>query len=76
MHTSRFYHALLTWLVNADIVHNGIYLAGGGALLRGLDKRLSNKINIPFHIAENPLYCVAKGTSLALNDLSYPFLMR
>jgi rod shape-determining protein MreB len=60
----------------ADIVHNGIYLAGGGALLRGLDKRLSNKINIPFHIAENPLYCVAKGTALALNDLGYPFLMR
>lgn len=60
----------------ADIVHNGIYLAGGGALLRGLDKRLSDKINIPFHIAENPLYCVAKGTALALNDLNYPFLMR
>ncbi|MBO7272674.1 MAG: rod shape-determining protein, partial [Bacteroidaceae bacterium] len=60
----------------ADIVHNGIYLAGGGALLRGLDKRLSNKINIPFHIAENPLYCVAKGTALALNDLSASFLMR
>ncbi|MBQ8543296.1 MAG: rod shape-determining protein [Bacteroidaceae bacterium] len=60
----------------ADIVHNGIYLAGGGALLRGLDKRLENKINIPFHIAENPLYCVAKGTALALNDLNYPFLMR
>ena len=58
------------------IFHNGIYLAGGGALLRGLDKRLSNKINIPFHIAENPLYCVAKGTLQALNDLSYPFLMR
>jgi len=33
-------------------VHNGIYLAGGGALLRGLDKRLTDKINIPFHIAE------------------------
>ena len=60
----------------ADIVHNGIYLAGGGALLRGLDKRLSDKINIPFHIAENPLYCVARGTALALNDLTYPFLMR
>ena len=60
----------------ADIVHNGIYLAGGGALLRGLDKRLSNKINIPFHIAENPLYCVAKGTALALNDLTASFLMR
>ena len=40
----------------ADIVHNGIYLAGGGALLRGLDKRLTDKINIPFHIAEDPLH--------------------
>ena len=60
----------------ADIVHNGIYLAGGGALLRGLDKRLSDKINIPFHIADNPLYCVAKGTALALTNLNYPFLMR
>ncbi|MBE6293301.1 MAG: rod shape-determining protein [Bacteroidaceae bacterium] len=60
----------------ADIVHNGIYLAGGGALLRGLDKRLSDKIKIPFHIAENPLYCVAKGTALALKNLQYPFLMR
>ena len=60
----------------ADIVHNGIYLAGGGALLRGLAKRFSDKINIPFHVAEDPLYCVAKGTSLALRDLTYPFLMR
>lgn len=60
----------------ADIVHNGIYLAGGGALLRGLDKRLSDKIKIPFHIAENPLYCVAKGTAAALKNLNYPFLMR
>lgn len=60
----------------ADIVHNGIYLAGGGALLRGLAKRFSDKINIPFHVAEDPLYCVAKGTSLALRDLNYPFLMR
>jgi rod shape-determining protein MreB len=41
-----------------------------------LDKRLSNKINIPFHIAKNPLYCVANGTLEALKDLSYPFLMR
>ena len=46
----------------ADIVRNGIYLAGGGALLRGLDKRLRDKINIPFHIAEDPLHAVAKGT--------------
>ena len=51
----------------------GLYFS---ALLRGLDKRLSDKINIPFHIAENPLYCVAKGTALALTNLNYPFLMR
>ena len=49
-------------------MHNGIYLAGGGALLRGLDKRLTDKINIPFHIAEDPLHAVAKGTGVALKN--------
>ena len=53
----------------ADIVHNGIYLSGGGALLRGLDKRLTDKINIPFHIAEDPLHAVAKGTGVALKNV-------
>ena len=48
----------------ADIVKNGIWLTGGGALLRGLDKRLTEKINIPFHVADDPLLCVAKGTGL------------
>lgn len=61
----------------ADIVHNGIYLTGGGALLRGLDKRLTDKINIPFHVAEDPLRCVAKGTGTALKNVdNYSFLMR
>jgi rod shape-determining protein MreB len=61
----------------ADIVHNGIYLSGGGALLRGLDKRLSDKINIPFHVAEEPLLCVAKGTGVALKNVDrFSFLMR
>ena len=61
----------------ADIVHNGIYLAGGGALLRGLDKRLTDKINIPFHIAEDPLHAVAKGTGIALKNVDkFSFLMR
>jgi len=61
----------------ADIVRNGIYLAGGGALLRGLDRRLSNKINIPFHIAEDPLHAVAKGTGIALKNVNkFNFLMR
>ena len=61
----------------ADIVKNGIYLTGGGALLRGLAQRLSNKINIPFHVAEDPLLCVARGTGKALANIDeYPCLMR
>lgn len=60
----------------ADIVQKGIYLAGGGALLRGLDKRLTEKVNIPFYVAEDPLHAVARGTSIALKNLSFPFLMR
>lgn len=61
----------------ADIVENGIFLSGGGALLRGLDKRLTEKVNIPFHIAEDPLRAVARGTCLALkNTANYSFLMR
>lgn len=61
----------------ADIVENGIFLSGGGALLRGLDKRLSEKVNIPFHVAEDPLRAVARGTCLALkNTANYSFLMR
>ena len=61
----------------ADIVKNGIYLAGGGALLRGLAKRLTDKINIQFHVAEDPLRAVAKGTGVALKNINrFSFLMR
>lgn len=61
----------------ADIVKNGIYLTGGGALLRGLDKRLFDKIGIPFHVAEDPLHVVAKGTGIALRNIDkFNFLMR
>ena len=61
----------------ADIVTKGIYLAGGGALLRGLDKRLTEKINIPFHVAEDPLHAVARGTGLSLKNVDkFSFLMR
>ncbi len=60
-----------------DIVEKGIFLTGGGALLKGLDKRLYEKINIPFHVSEDPLRAVARGTSIALRTPShYPFLMR
>ena len=61
----------------ADIVKNGIWLTGGGALLRGLDKRLTDKINIQFHIAEDPLHSVAKGAGVALKNVDrFSFLMR
>ncbi len=61
----------------ADIVSHGIYLAGGGALLRGLARRLTDKINIPFHIAEDPLHAVARGTGIALKNVDkFSFLMR
>ena len=61
----------------ADIVRNGIYLAGGGAMLRGLDKRLTDKIGIQFHIAEDPLLAVAKGTGVALKNIDkFSFLIR
>jgi len=61
----------------ADIVRNGIYLAGGGALMRGLDKRLTDKINIPFHVADDPLHAVAKGTGIALKNIDkFKFLIK
>lgn len=61
----------------ADIVSKGIFLSGGGALLRGLDKRLTDKINIPFHVAEDPLHAVARGTGVALKNIGkFNFLMR
>ncbi len=61
----------------ADIVKNGIWLSGGGALLRGLGKRLTDKIEIQFHIAEDPLHSVARGTGIALQNVDrFTFLMR
>ncbi|MGV8944962.1 MAG: rod shape-determining protein [Lutibacter sp.] len=53
----------------ADIYNTGIYLAGGGSMLRGLDKRLSRKTDLPVYIAEDPLRAVARGTGMALKDL-------
>ncbi|MEJ5267801.1 MAG: rod shape-determining protein [Bacteroidales bacterium] len=61
----------------ADIYSKGIYLAGGGALLRGLDKRISEKTNIPVHVAEDPLHAVARGTGIALRNIDkFEFLIR
>lgn len=63
--------------LSADIYKTGIYLAGGGSLLRGLDKRISLKTKLPVHIAEDPLRAVARGTSIALKKINhYPFIIR
>lgn len=55
----------------SDLVKNGVYLTGGGALLRGLDKRLTDKIGIQFHVADDPLHAVAKGTGVALKNIKH-----
>jgi rod shape-determining protein MreB len=61
----------------SDIMKNGIYLAGGGALIKGLDKRLQDKTNIPFIIAEDPLRAIVRGTSIALKNINnFSFLMK
>ena len=61
----------------SDIYKRGLYLTGGGALLRGLDKRISEKIKLDVHIATDPLLSVVRGTGKALkNYKNFPFIMR
>ncbi|MDB9775116.1 rod shape-determining protein [Vicingaceae bacterium] len=63
--------------LSADIYRTGLYLAGGGSLLRGLDKRISIKTKLPVHVAEDPLRAVARGTGIALkNSAKLTFLIR
>jgi rod shape-determining protein MreB len=63
--------------LSADIFRTGIYLAGGGSMLRGFDKRISLKTKLPVHIAEDPLRAVARGTGIALKNVNkFPFLMK
>ncbi|MDA3883269.1 MAG: rod shape-determining protein [Bacteroidota bacterium] len=61
----------------SDVYQKGIYLAGGGALLRGLAQRLEAKHKIPFHVAEEPLHSVVRGTGIALKNIdNFQFLIR
>lgn len=63
--------------LSADIYKTGIYMAGGGAMLRGLDKRIAQRTKLPVHIAEDPLRAVARGTGIALKNIdSFQFLIR
>lgn len=61
----------------SDIFHTGIYLAGGGSLLRGLDKRISAKTKLNVHVADDPLRAVARGTGIALRNYDkFTFLIK
>lgn len=63
--------------LSADIYRTGIYLAGGGSLLRGLDKRIHLKTKLPVHMAEDPLKAVARGTGIALKNFDkFTFLIK
>jgi len=62
--------------LSADIYQTGLYLTGGGALLRGLDKRVSRRTKLPVHVADDPLKAVVRGTGIALKNIHrFKFLM-
>ena len=63
--------------LSADIFRTGIYLAGGGSMLRGLDKRIHQKTKLAVHVAEDPLRAVARGTGIALKNFDkFTFLIK
>ena len=63
--------------LSADIYRTGIYVAGGGSMLRGLDERLHHKTKLSVHVAEDPLRAVARGTGIALKNFDkFTFLIK
>ena len=63
--------------LSADNYNTGLYLTGGGSMLRGLDKRISLKTKLPVYVAEDPLRAVARGTGIALKNIEkFPFLIK
>ena len=63
--------------LSADIYNTGLYLTGGGSMLRGLDKRISQKTKLPVYVAEDPLRAVARGTGISLKNIEkFPFLIK
>ena len=72
-------HTLFTTppALSADIYNTGIYLTGGGGMLRGLDKRIALKTKLPVYVAEDPLRAVVRGTGIALKNTSgFSFLIQ
>ena len=57
--------------LSADLVDRGMVLAGGGALLRGIDKLLAEQTGLPVHVADDPLSAVAEGTGMVLHELKF-----
>jgi len=55
--------------LSSDVIDRGMVMTGGGSLLRNLDKMLTKATGVPCHVADDALYCVAKGTGLALENL-------
>jgi len=55
--------------VLADVMRNGVYLAGGGALIKGMAEVLSDVLKLPVHIADDPLFAVVRGTGIILEDI-------
>jgi rod shape-determining protein MreB and related proteins len=57
--------------LSADLVERGIVMAGGGALLRGIDRLVAKETGLPVHIADDPLSAVAEGTGRVLQELAF-----